>query len=163
MGCSFPVTPSNGASLECSAPGDFPFPETGRSFPEFALVVSPATGFGKDTLGVDTGVVTPPDQEETEIFLGSWIQGSQPLYHAVPINAARMLLSRTNRSIPARKPGVNCPRARKDRLRFGTGTWKSNAGLGTEAKSAGATRLGFVSPSTGNASAVSSAQATFSV
>src|SRR5216117_1938390 len=100
MGCSFPVTPSNGASLECSAPGDFPFPETGRSFPEFALVVSPATGFGKDALGVDTGVVTPPDQEETEIFLGSWIQGSQPLYHAVPINAPGCCLAGPTAAFP---------------------------------------------------------------
>src|ERR1041385_1778263 len=163
MGFSFPVTPSNGVSPKCSAPDDFQFPETDGLLPEFAFVVAPDTGFGAATPGVDTGVVTPPAQEETEIFFASWIQGSQPLYHAVPINAARILLSRTSRSIPARKPGVNWPRARKDRLRFGTGTWKSNAGLGNDAKFAGATRLGFVSPSIGNASAVSSAQATFSV
>ncbi len=126
-------------------------------------MVSPDSGFGDDARGVDTGVVTPPAQEETAIFLDSWIQGSQPLYHAVPINAARMPLSNTSRSIPARKPGVNCPRARKDRLRFGTGTWKSNAGLGSAPWFVAVTRSGLDPPSRGYASAESSVQAIFSV
>ncbi len=39
------------------------------------------------------------------------------------------MLSTVTRSIPVRNPGVNCPRARKARLRLGTGIWKSIVGF----------------------------------
>src|SRR5439155_1061192 len=143
MPFSLPRVAFTGVSLDNPAPGAVPFIRV-------PLICVGAFVPGV-CVAVDTGVVTPPAQEETEIFLGWCIPGSHPLYHAVPSNAARMLLRIASRSIPARNPGVNSPRARKDRLDGGSDLRKTRVGLGAGFRSGGGTQVGSISASCGKA------------
>ena len=123
----FPAVLFMATSLDEVVRGEISFTVMEGLFPGFAVAVCVSADTGRRG---DTVVVTPPAQEETGNFLDRCSQGTHLWYQAVPINATRMLLRIAIRRIPARNPGVSCPRARKDRLRPGSALRKTSAGLG---------------------------------
>ena len=94
------------------------------SFPAetFAVWAPAGAGLGGAGIGAAKGdaEVTPPGSELTAIFVEGCIQGSHCLYHDRAISAASVSVSSVMRSNAARNAGVNCPRARNDRLGLGS-------------------------------------------
>ncbi len=111
--------------LDVAGVFDTALEDAGVSFPnsEFPVGGSEVPATGACTAGTGVMVVTLPAQEATGIFFDSCIPGSQCLYHAAPvIVASSATISTASRNAPARNPGVKFPRARNDRLRFGSET-----------------------------------------
>src|SRR5262249_21375232 len=88
----------------------------------FAVWAPAGPGLGGAGVGAVNGhaEVAPPGSGLTAIFVEGCIQGSHCLYHDRAISAASVSVSSVMRSNAARNAGVNCPRARNDRLGLGS-------------------------------------------